>query len=373
MAQLDAYLKLGSDQGASDIHLTVGRPPLVRLDGDLVELQYKALTAPEIEALLLEVLDQAAIDELGRNGSIDLAYASPNGTRFRLNVFHHLNGLAAICRLVPGTVPRIADLALPPVLSELCALNSGLVLITGGPGTGKTTTLASLVGEINATRNCNVITLEDPVEFMHESDKALVLQRQVGVHARSFSEGLRSSLRQDPDVLLIGEMRDNETISAAIEAAETGHLVFGTLHTRSAAQTIHRIVDAFPAEAQAQVRHTLADTLRAVVSQELVHVADGRGRRVVCEVMIVTPAIAQLVREGKTHQIPAAIGTGRRLGMQLLDQALLAYVRSGDIDPNEAFLKATDKAEFVLHVTRPELLATAERGPSARAGGNGLG
>jgi twitching motility protein PilT len=369
MAQLDAYLQLGTDQGASDLHLTVGRPPLVRLDGELVELQYRALTAGEIQALLFEVLDPAAVDELHRNGAIDLAYAAPDGSRFRLNVFHQLFGIAAICRRVPGRVPRLTDLALPPVLAELCALPSGLVLVTGGPGTGKTTTLAALIGEINATRNCNVITLEDPVEFSHESDKALVMQRQVGIHARSFQEGLRSSLRQDPDVLLIGEMRDNETMTAAIEAAETGHLVFGTLHTRSAAQTIHRIVDAFPAEQQAQIRHTLADTLRAVVSQELVHVADGRGRRVVCEVMIVTAAIAQLVREGKTHQIPAAIGTGRRLGMQLLDQALLAYVRSGDIDPNEAFLKATDKSEFVLHVTRPELLAAVERGPATRAAG----
>ena len=368
MAQLDAFLRLAREQGGSDIHITIGRAPLVRLDGQLVELQYRALAAEETEALLHELLDAASVEELERNGSVDLGYASPEGGRFRINVFRQRLGLAAICRVVPDQVPRPQDLALPAVLSDLTRLESGLVLVTGGPGTGKTTTLAALIGEINSNRNCSIITLEDPVEFMHESNKALVMQRQVGVHARSFHEGLRSCLRQDPDVILIGEMRDSETITAAIEAAETGHLVFGTLHTRSAAQTIHRIVDAFPAEAQAQVRHTLADNLRAVVSQELVHVADGRGRRVVCEVMIVNPAIAQLIREGKTHLIPGAIGTGRRLGMQLMDQALLAFVRSGDIDPNEAFLRAADKQEFALFVTRPELLATLEKGPARPAG-----
>ena len=368
MARIDAFLQLGREQDCSDIHFTVGRPPLVRLDGELTELQYRPLRAEETESLLLEVLDPERTAELDRNGSVDLSYAAPGGGRFRLNVYRQRLGLAAICRVVPDQVPRLQDLGLPQVVAELTALDNGLVLVTGGPGTGKTTTLAALIGEINASRNCNIITLEDPVEFLHESSNALVMQRQIGVHVRNFHEGIRSSLRQDPDVILIGEMRDNETMSAAIEAAETGHLVFGTLHTRSASQTIHRIVDVFPTEAQAQIRHTLADNLRAVVSQELIHVADGRGRRVVCEVMVVTPSIAQLIREGKTHQIPAAIGTGRRQGMQLMDQALISLVRSGDIDPNEAFLRANDKQEFVLFVTRPEILATVERGPTKAAG-----
>jgi twitching motility protein PilT len=368
VARLDAFLQLGREQGCSDIHITIGRPPLVRLDGQLTELQYRPLRAEETEALLLEVLDAANLDELNRNGSVDIGYAIPDLGRFRLNVYRQRLGLVAICRGVPDKVPNLRDLALPPVLSDLTLLDSGLVLVTGGPGTGKTTTLAGMIGEINASRNCNIITLEDPVEFLHESDSSLVMQRQIGIHARSFYEGIRSSLRQDPDVMMIGEMRDPETIAAAIEAAETGHLVFGTLHTRSAAQTITRLVDAFPTEAQSQIRHTLADNLRAVVSQELVHVADGRGRRVVCEVMIVTSAIQQLIREGKTHQIPSAIGTGRRLGMQLMDQALLNLVRAGDIDPDEAFLKATDKQEFVLFVTRPELLATLDRGPARPQG-----
>jgi twitching motility protein PilT len=364
MARLDSFLQLGREQGCSDIHITVGRPPLVRLDGELTELQYRPLRAEETEALLLEVLDPASADELARNGSVDLGYAAPGIGRFRLNVYRQRLGLSAICRVVPDDVPTLSELGLPPVLSDLTGLNAGLVLVTGGPGTGKTTTLAALIGEINAGRNCNIITLEDPVEFLHESKNALVMQRQIGLHARSFYEGIRSSLRQDPDVILIGEMRDAETIMAAIEAAETGHLVFGTLHTRSAGQTITRIVDAFPTEAQAQIRHTLADNLRAVVSQELLHVADGRGRRVVCEIMIVNSAIAQLIREGKTHLIPSAIGTGRRWGMQLMDQALLNLVRAGDVDPDEAYLKATDKQEFVLFVTKPESLAMVERAPA---------
>jgi twitching motility protein PilT len=368
MARIDAFLQLGREQGCSDIHLTIGRPPLVRMDGELTELQYRALRAEETESLLLEILDPANAAELQSNGSVDLSYSLPDGGRFRLNVYRQRMGLAAICRVIPHKVPRVSELALPPILTEFTSLASGLVLVTGSPGTGKTTTLAALIAEINASRNCNIITLEDPVEFLHDADQALIMQRQVGMHVPSFHEGVRSSLRQDPDVILIGEMRDPETITAAIEASETGHLVFGTLHTRSAAQTVHRIVDAFPTESQGQIRHTLADNLRAVVSQELVHVADGRGRRVVCEVMVVNQAIAQLIREGKTHQIPAAIGTGRRLGMQLMDQALLSFVRSGDIDPNEAYLRATDKQEFALHVTKPELFTTLDRGP-ARAPG----
>jgi twitching motility protein PilT len=245
---------------------------------------------------------------------------------------------------------------LPGIVSHFSTLVSGLVLITGGPGTGKTTTLAALINEVNENRNLNIITLEDPVEYLHESRKSLVIQRQVGTQVRSFHEGLRSALRQDPDVILIGEMRDSDTIAAAIEASETGHLVLGTLHTRGAHQTIHRIVDSFPTESQGQIRHTLADNLKAVVSQELVRNADGRGRRVVAEILVMTPAIAQMIREGKMHQIPSSVATGRRLGMQLMDQALLSFVQSGDIDPNEAFLKATDKKEFIFYVTQPDLL-----------------
>ncbi|MGH7726986.1 MAG: type IV pilus twitching motility protein PilT [Candidatus Eiseniibacteriota bacterium] len=373
MASIDVLLRAARERGGSDLHLTAGLPPILRIDGELLPLDGPALPAEETHALLTEILPPEAVEELEKNGAVDLSYATEGSGRFRLNVFREQKGLAALCRLIPERVPALPDLGLPRVVSAFAGLHSGLVLITGGPGTGKTTTLAALIHEINTTRNVTVITLEDPVEFRHECQKALVVQREVGAQVHSFHDGLRSALRQDPDVILIGEMRDAETIAAAIEASETGHLVLGTLHTRGAAQTIHRIVDAFPSEAQAQIRHTLADNLKAVVSQELVRAADGRGRRVVAEIMIMNPAIAQLVREGKTHQIPTAIATGRRLGMQLLDQTLLSLVQSGDVDPNDAFLKAQDKKEFMLYVTQPDLLAmvdpAAAGGPAGASGG----
>ncbi len=359
MARIDAFLQLGREQGCSDLHFTVGLPPLVRLDGELTPLKYRELTAEETESLLTEILTPEAQEELSSRGSIDLSYSAGETGRFRLNVFRQRRGLAAICRIIPDKVPRLQDLGLPPVVTQFTTVPSGLVLVTGGPGTGKTTTLAAIINEINETRNLNIITLEDPVEFMHESKNSLVVQRELGQHVRSFHEGLRSALRQDPDVILIGEMRDAETISAAIEASETGHLVLGTLHTRGGYQTIHRLVDAFPSESQSQIRHTLADNLKAVVSQELVRVADGRGRRLVAEVLVMTPAVAQLIRDGKTHQIHSAISTGRRVGMQLMDTELLKLVQSGDIDPNEAYLKASDKKEFIFYVTQPELLAVS--------------
>lgn len=365
MARIDSFLQLGRQQGCSDIHFTIGLPPLVRLDGELVPLKYRVLAATETQDLLTEILDPPALQVLDRMGSVDLCYSPEGLGRFRLNIFRQRRGLSAICRIVPERVPSLSELGLPGVLSHFATLNSGLVLITGGPGTGKTTTLAALIKEISENRDISIVTLEDPVEYLHQSARSLVIQRQVGDQVRSFHEGLRSALRQDPDVILIGELRDPDTIMSAIEASETGHLVFGTLHTRGAFQTIHRIVDSFASEAQGQVRHTLADNLRAVVTQDLVRAADGRGRRAVAEILVMTPAIAQHIREGKTHQIPSAMATGRRLGMQLMDQSLLSLVQSGDIDPNEAFLKASDKKEFIFYVTQTQLLETID--PTASA------
>jgi twitching motility protein PilT len=370
MARIDTFLQLAREQGCSDVHFTVGLPPLVRLDGELTPLRYEAIGEADAHAMFDEILDDAARHELTQAGSVDVSYAVDGLGRFRLNLFRQMRGLSAICRIVPDRVPALDELGLPSVVSHLTDLTAGLVLVTGGPGTGKTTTLAAMVDRVNETRNATVITLEDPIEFTHECKSSLVVQREVGVQVPNFHQGLRSAMRQDPDVILIGELRDSETIAAAIEASETGHLVLGTLHTRGAAQTVHRIVDAFPAEAQAQIRHTLADNLKAVVSQELVRAADGRGRRVVAEVMVMTSGIAQLVREGKTHQLTSAIATGRRHGMQLMDQALLAHVQSGDIDPNDAFLKAVDKKDFIFYVTQPELLAMIDGGPGG-AGANG--
>jgi twitching motility protein PilT len=367
MARIDAFLQLGREQGCSDIHFSVGLPPLVRLDGELTPLKYRSLSKDETTAIVMEILDQNQLAHLNQMGALDLSYAAAQIGRFRINIFRQHAGLSAVCRVVPEDVPALSSLGLPSVLSQFARLRSGLVLITGATGTGKSTTLAAIIDEINQNRNLNILTLEDPVEFRHINKKAQVIQREVGCQVRSFTEGLRSCLRQDPDVIMVGEMRDPETISLAVEASETGHLVLGTLHTRGAYQTIHRIVDAFPTEAQAQIRHTLAENLRAVVSQELVRAVDGRGRRAVAEILVVTSAVAQLIREAKTYQIAGTMATGRRVGMQTMDQALMTLVRSGDIDPDEAFLKAVDKKEFVNLVTQPELLNMAGYTPTKSA------
>jgi twitching motility protein PilT len=360
MARIDAFLRLGREQDCSDIHLTIGMPPLVRLDGELVPLKYRALTQEETTGLLMEILQAEQARILDEVGAVDLAYSAEGVGRFRVNVCRQYRGLSAVCRVVPERVPSLSELGLPASVPRLALVNTGLILVTGRAGTGKSTTLAALVNEINTHRNLNIITLEDPVEFLHQDKKSMVMQREVGFHVRSFSGGLRSALREDPDVIMVGELRDKETISLAIEAAETGHLVLGTLHTRGAYQTIHRIVDVFETNAQAQVRHTLADCLKCVISQELVKVADGRGRRAVVEILVTTSAVSQLIREGKTFQIPQAMATGRRHGMQLMDQALLSLVQSGDVDPDEAYLRAIDKREFVRFVTQPDFLNPGE-------------
>ena len=359
MPRIDAFLEIGKQQGGSDIHFTVGLPPLVRLDGELLPIKYRPLSEDECDAIVVEILSQAQEQVFRAQGALDFAYQTPELGRFRINVCRHRKGLAAICRVIPDDVPDLATLGLPRVLAQFTRLSNGLVLVTGPAGTGKSTTLAAMIREINVQRSLNVITLEDPVEFVHVSQRAQVVQREVGTHVPSFKEGLRAALRQDPDVILVGELRDAETITLALEAAETGHLVLGTLHTRGAAQTIDRIVDAHPSDNQAQVRHSLADNLKAVISQELVRAADGRGRRAALEVLVVTVAVQQMIREGKSFQIPGAITTGKRLGMQLMDQSLLALVRAGEVDPDEAFLKAEDKWGFAPFVTRPELLALA--------------
>jgi twitching motility protein PilT len=364
LARIDAFLQIGRQQGASDIHFTVGQPPLLRLDGDLMPVQYRALTAEEVREFIDEILTPDQQEHFATHGAADFSYVSETGSRYRVNTCRHQNGRSAFCRVIPDEVPDLKVLGLPSVVGQLARLRSGLVLVTGTTGTGKSTTLAALLQEINHTRSYNVITLEDPIEYVHRSEQSLIVQREVGTHVNSFKEGLRAALREDPDVILVGEMRDADTVSLALEAAETGHLVLGTLHTRGAAQTIDRIIDAHPSDNQSQVRHSLADNLRAVVSQNLLRAADGRGRRVVAEVLIVTFAIQQLIREGKTFQISAAIATGRRLGMQLMDQALLALVRAGEVDPNEAYLQADEKWGFAPFVTRPELvkLTVGDRG-----------
>ncbi len=351
MARIDAFLQLGREQGCSDIHFAVGLPPLVRLDGELTPIKYRSLTAEEAESILAEILDEQHLAEFQRRGSVDLSYMSPEAGRYRINVCRQARGIGAVCRVIPGQVVPLEQLGLPPVIASFARLNAGLVLVTGATGTGKSTTLAAVIDRINRTRNAVILTLEDPVEFLHTSDKALVIQRELGASLRSYSEGLRAALREDPDVILVGELRDAETIALALEAAETGHLVLGTLHTRGAAQTIDRILDAFPSESHNQVRNTLADNLRAVMSQELVRAADGRGRRAAMEILVNVPAVAQMIREGKTFQLHHAMETGKRFGMQLMDRELLKLVQAGDIDPDEAYLLAADKRPFLSFTT----------------------
>jgi len=357
MARIDAFLEIGRQQGGSDIHFAVGLPPLVRLDADLMPIPYRELNEQECHDLVREIVDDEHWETCRANGAVDLSYASETAGRFRINVFHRRGGLSAVCRIIPEQVPTLAELGLPRVLAQFRRLSNGLVLVTGSTGTGKSTTLAAMIREINERESLNILTLEDPIEFVHESRKCQIVQREVGTHVASFQDGLRSALREDPDVILVGELRDPETVTLALEAAETGHLVLGTLHTRGAAQTIDRIVDAHPSENQTQVRHSLAENLKAVVSQELIRCADGRGRRAAHEVLVVNVAVQQLIREGKSFQIAGAITTGKRLGMQLMDQSLLSLVRAGEVDPDEAFLKAEDKWGFAPFLTRPELLS----------------
>jgi twitching motility protein PilT len=345
---------------------------MARMDGDLMPIKYRNLDNDEIRAMVLEILDDTRSQELTRDGSVDFSYSSHAAGRFRINVCKQAKGTAVVCRVIPSKVVPLNQLGLPRVVTGFTELNAGLVLVTGATGTGKSTTLAAIVDEINTNRNVTIITLEDPIEFVHESKQALVVQREIGTNVLSFTEGLRSALRQDPDVILVGELRDRDTIALALEASETGHLVLGTLHTRGAAQTIDRILDAFPAELHNQISNTLADNLKLVMCQELVRAADGRGRRAAVEILVVMPAVAQLIREGKSFQIPQAIVTGRRYGMQLMDKSLLNLVQAGDVDPDEACLLAGDKREFIPYVTRQETMAAANVSQVIAVGSGGI-
>ena len=359
MARLDAFLQLGYEQGVSDIHFAVGIPPMLRLTGDLVPVKYRALTDKELESFLYEILADDQQQTLEAGMDVDFSYASEGIGRFRAHIFRKVGGLGATFRVIATKIPELRALKLPPVVETLTHNHQGLVLVTGATGTGKSSTLAAMINHLNCTGRHNIITLEDPIEFVHESKLSLVVQREVGTHVSSFAEGLRAALREDPDVILVGELRDNETISMAMMAAETGHLVLGTLHTTSAAKTLDRILDALPDEQKAQGMVSLAQSLRGVVSQILVRTADCRGRKAIVEVLVMTQAIANLLISGKAFQIPMQIETGRALGMQLMDQALLEAIQEKSIDPNDAYLYAQDKKQLIAFVTDPSLLPGA--------------
>jgi twitching motility protein PilT len=365
LARIDAFLKLGTQQGCSDVHLAVGVPPMLRMNGDLMPIKFRDLRDAELEGYIAEILTRSQSEHFARGHDLDFSYVSAEGGRFRVNVYRKETGIGATFRAIPSTVPTLEKLALPPVVTKLCDFHQGMVLVTGSTGTGKSTTLAAMIDHLNATRRLNIISLEDPIEFVHASKQSQVIQRELGTHIPSFAEGVRAAMREDPDVILVGELRDAETISMAMTAAETGHLVLGTLHTTGAVKTIDRVIDALPVEEREQTKSFLAQNLLAVVTQVLVKTADGHGRKAVCEVLVMTKAIAKLIQTEQTHQIPSQLQMGRDLGMQLLDQALLAAIAARTIDPDDAYSYASDKRPFQKFVTDTSMLPKVEAtGPS---------
>src|ERR1051325_5268912 len=336
MATIDAFFKVMFTQNASDMHLAVGFPPILRIHGTLRKVDYPPLTDQALRPMLYELLTERQIERFEKTPDLDFGYTAAGIARFRANVFMKKTGLAAVFRMIPFKISSLDELGAPDVLKQVCGFKSGLILVTGPTGSGKSTTLAALLDHINRTTNLHIITLEDPLEFIHEPQSCIISQREIGEHCDSFATGLRSALREDPDVILVGEMRDLDTIHLAIKAAETGHLVLGTLHTTSAAKTVDRIIDVFPADRQSQIRTMLSESLRAVVSQQLVRRADGNGRIAAFEVLVATGAVRSLIREQKTFMISSAIGTSRKGGMQTLDQALRALVQRNVVTAAEA-------------------------------------
>lgn len=331
----------------SDLHLSSGQAPRMRLHGDLVPLpDYAPPSAADLQKLLWSVTPQRNREEFETTNDTDFALELPGEGRFRANLFREREGIGAVFRQIPFKIPSADDLGLPPAVRKLADLSRGLVLVTGPTGSGKSTTLAAIVDLVNETRNDHIITIEDPVEFVHASKGCLVHHREVGVHTASFKRALKAALREDPDVVLVGEMRDLETTSIAIETAETGHLVFGTLHTTTAPSTVERLIDQYPEGQQGQIRLMLAESLRAVIAQTLVKKIGG-GRIAAYEIMICTPAVSNLIREGKTFQIPSAMQTGRKNGMQLLNDSLAKLVEGKIVDPRDAYLKAVDKDDLL--------------------------
>jgi twitching motility protein PilT len=343
IAAIPDLLKLLVERGASDLHLTVGSRPRIRLDGELEELaEYEPPAADLLERLLHGITPENQHETFAATSDADFACELPGQARFRVNLFRNRTGVAAVFRQIPHAIPTFEQLGLPEQLRRLAELSKGLVLVTGPTGSGKSTTLAALVDLVNKTRRDHIITIEDPIEFVHPSKGCLVSQREVGVHTSSFKRALRAALREDPDIVLVGEMRDLETTAIAIETAETGHLVFGTLHTTTAASTVERVVDQFPGDRQEQIRIMLSDSLRAVIAQTLLKRVGG-GRVAAFEILISTPAVSNLIREGKTFQIPSALQTGKAQGMCQMTESLIALVTNGVVEPREAYLKASDK------------------------------
>jgi len=369
VARIDAFLKLGTQQGCSDIHLAVGVPPMLRMNGDLVPIKFRDLRDTELESYITEVLTPNQQDHFTRGNDLDFSYVSAEGGRFRVNVFRKDTGVGATFRSIPSDIPSLVKLGLPSIVTKLCDYHQGMILVTGSTGTGKSTTLAAMIDLLNSTRRLNIISLEDPIEFVHRSKSSQIIQRELGTHIPSFAEGVRAAMREDPDVILVGELRDGETIRMAMTAAETGHLVLGTLHTTSAVKTIDRLIDALPAEEREQTKSFLSQSLLAVITQILVKSNEGRGRRAVVEIMIMTKAIAKLITSDQTHQIPSQLQMGREFGMQMFDQALLQALNAREIDPDDAYIYASDKRLFQKFVTDTSILPRIDSVVPQQAGG----
>jgi len=360
VARIDAFLKLGMQQGCSDVHLAVGVPPMLRMHGDLLPIKFRDLRAVELEGYVTEILTRSQAEHFAGGSDLDFSYVSADGGRFRVNIYRKDTGVGATFRAIPTEVPSLEKLALPPIVTKLCDYHQGMILVTGSTGTGKSTTLAAMIDHLNHTRKLNIISLEDPIEFVHRSKNSQVIQRELHTHIPTFAEGVRAAMREDPDVILVGEMRDAETIRMAMTAAETGHLVLGTLHTTGAVKTIDRVIDALPVEEREQTKSFLSQSLLAVVTQILCKTVDGRGRRAICEIMVMTKAIAKLIQTDQSHQILTQLQMGRDMGMQVLDQALLAGINAREIDPDDAYAYASNKSLFQKFVTDTSVLPKAE-------------
>jgi twitching motility protein PilT len=353
------------DLNGSDLHLTAGTPPTVRIHGELERLEdYPPMSPRSLQGMIYAILPQKLRERFEQELELDMSYSLPGRARFRVNVFMQRDAVGAVFRVIPFEIKNIVDLGLPPVAADLARFPRGFVIVTGPTGSGKSTTLAAMVDVVNTERSGHIMTVEDPIEFLHKHKKCVVNQREIGADTHSFSAALKHVLRQDPDVILVGEMRDLETIGTAITAAETGHLVFATLHTQDAPQTIDRIIDVFPPHQQQQVRVQLSTTLQGVVTQQLLPTADGQGRVAAVEIMIATPGIRNLIREGKVHQIYSAMQAGGRYGMQTMDMSLASHVKAGRISQQLAFERCHDAEELQRLVGSSGGLSAFSSGPS---------
>jgi len=358
MAQIDALFNLMFSEKASDLHLSSGNPPILRINGELTRVDAPPLQDDQLKVMLYEIAPEYKIKTFEETGDVDFGYEITGISRFRANFFTQKNGIAAVFRQIPSTVLSFEDFEkvgapLPAVLKKFAMLHKGLVVVTGPTGSGKSTTLAAIVDYANKNRRDHIITIEDPIEFVHESKNCLVNHREVGVHTKSFASALRGALREDPDIIMVGELRDLETIELALTAASTGHLVFGTLHTQSAAKTVDRIIDVFPADQQNKIRATLSESVKGVVAQSLFRRVDKKGRVAAMEILVFNTAVANMVREGKTHQIPGMIQIGKKYGNTPLDDSIMEHLKMKRIAPEEAYEKSLDRKKFRPFLANP--------------------